>query len=236
MNTTPVKRTNKTTSALFFLFAFLSIQSYAYGQAKTIEVNSFDKVVVSPHSEVVCKEGEKESVVIERIDVPFEKLNVKVNKKTLKIFLDGAGITSKSKKEYINGERRRVPVYDGTVVKAIVTYKKLRSLDLRGEETFVFESPIAACDLRMKIYGETTVLMKELTLDEMKATCYGESYLEIKGGKIDKQKFTAYGESEVNAINVDNNITRLTAYGESNFRIHVSENLRVTSYGESTVE
>ena len=236
MNIIALKKSKKAGQALLFLFAFFLFQNNAFGQVKTFEVNAFDKVVVSPHIEVVFLEGPKESVVIERIDVPVEKLNVKVKNHTLKLYLDGAEIIPKTKKEYVDGQKKKVSVYNGTVVKAVVTYKNLSALDLRGEESFLFESPVNACDLRMKIYGESRVVMNELTLQELKVTLYGESTLEIKRGEIDEQKFTAYGESKVNSENVKNNISRVVSYGESIFRLNVSDNLKVTSYGESTVE
>ncbi len=228
--------TKKTSLTVVILIISFLIADPAIAQPQTYTFKSFEKVIVSPHIAVTFRKGDTESVIVESISVPIEKLNVKVSNKTLKLYLDGAEITTKSKKENTDGENKKVSLYQGTVVRATVTYKDLRSLELRGDEKFVFESPIERDELNIKIYGESKVYMDKLILNELKAILYGESYLEIKGGKIDEQKITAYGESEINASKVDNHITRITAYGESSFRLNVSENLKITSYGESTIE
>ncbi len=219
--------TSRMSSAFVLFLFFLLFQSLANAQTRTIDVKHFERVVISPHIEVVFKEGDKESVIIEDIAAPFEKLNVKVKNKTLKIYLDGAEIIPKSGYDL---------QYDGTVVKAIVFYKRLRSLDFRGEETIRFADQLRADELRMKVYGESRVFMNDLIVDDFKVTLYGESYLKINGGNIYEQKITAYGESEINAMKVSSKIARITAYGESVFRINVTESLRVTSYGESTIK
>ena len=217
---------------LSVLLGFFSFQHHAAAQVRTFDVMPFDKVIISPHIEVIFREGEKESVVIEKTRVSMDKLNVEVKNQTLKIFLDGTEFKTLTKNA-INGE---YDDYSGTEVRAVITYKNLRSVDLRGAETFVFESPIRSEELKMKIYGESRTFVNNLLVDELKVKLYGESYLEIKDGNVFEQKFTAYGESELNALNVRSEIARITAYGESIFRLNVTESLIVTSFGESVIE
>lgn len=231
-----LKRIAKRTGlAIFPIITFLLCSNYSTAQSKVIDVETFDKVIVSPHIEVVFKEGDKESVLVESITVPNEKLNVIVKNNTLNIYLDGAKITADKKKEKINGNKRKTPIYIGTVVKAIITYKKINSLDLRGKERFVFESSISSDKMRLKIYGESQVYMNDVNLKNLQVSIYGESYLEIKQGKIENQKFTAYGESKVNTLNVNNIETKLVAYGDGTFQFNVAEKLKITSYGEATI-
>jgi len=228
-------KVKKTSLTVFSIIAFLLCSIYSTAQSKVIDVETFDKVIVSPHIEIVFKEGTKESVSIESITVPIEKLNVTVKNNTLNVYLDGAKITADKKKENINGNKHKTPIYKGTVVKAIIFYKKINSLDLRGEEKFVFESIMKSDKLRLNIYGESQVYINEVDIKNLQVSIYGESYLEIKQGKIENQKFTAYGESKINASNVVNAETKLTAYGDGSFQLNVSEKLKITSYGEATI-
>ena len=115
-----------------FLGGVMIITSMAsFAQSKEISVEHFDKVIVSQHIEVNFVEGNNESVRIESISVSEDKLNVEVSGNTLRIYLDGSKTITKSEKsdEY-DGKKS---IYDGTIVKATVTYKSLQALSLRGE-------------------------------------------------------------------------------------------------------
>tara|TARA_R110000772_G_scaffold37392_2_gene88920 strand:+ start:182 stop:961 length:780 start_codon:yes stop_codon:yes gene_type:complete len=235
MNVRLKREAIKTSLAVFALMSFLLFSNQSTAQSEVIDLETFDKIVVSPHIEVIFKKGEKESVSVESITVPMTKLNVIVKNNTLNIYLDGAKIAADTKKENINGYEQKTSIYKGTVVRAIITYKEVNSLDLRGEERFVFESFINSKKLRLSIYGESQVYFDEVDIKSLLVSIYGESYLEIKQGKIEKQKFTAYGESKVNTMNVESKETKLTAYGDGTFQINVSEKLKITSYGEATI-
>ncbi|MBC9798179.1 GIN domain-containing protein, partial [Sinomicrobium weinanense] len=143
-----------------------------------------------------------------------------------------------TKTEKIKGEneKRKIPLYKGTVVKAVVTYKKANTFALRGEETMVFESPLHMDRMRLNIYGDSEVYINDANINDLKTVVYGECHLEIKKGTVEKQKFTTYGESEINTLNANNKDTRIVAYGDSDFQCQVSERLKVTSYGEATVK
>lgn len=200
-----------------------------------MDVQNFDKVIVSPHIQVTFRQGEKESVTIEHIAVPMKKFNVEVDNGTLWVYLEGAKIVTKSEKVDNDQWKGKRSIYQGTKVKAIVTYKNLTQLSLRGEETFICESPLQTEDFKLKIYGESRVFLNKVQFAKLQTAIYGESYLEIKEGSIEKQKFTAYGESVVNTLAVANRNTKITAYGESSFRVNVEKELKVTAYGEATI-
>ncbi len=214
---------------LFFSFTNL------IGQSKTVEVSSFNKVIISPHIQVTFREGAQEAVIIEQNKEPFEKLNLEVENQTLRIYLDDAKMVTKTVKIRENGRERNVPLYKGVVVSAIVVYKKLEKLSLRGEQDFVLESPLKMEKLSLDIYGESQVYINEVDLENLHVSIYGESYLEIKKGSIKRQKFTAYGESKINTLEVANESTKITAYGSGSFRFNISDKLKVTSYGEATI-
>lgn len=220
---------------LGLLLVFIAFITNANAQSKTFTVDRFDKVIISPHIQVTFKEGEKESIYIEDDGKHPGALNIKVKNKTLHLYLDGAKITSPTTRVKKNGYFQKVAIYKGTIIKAVVTYKKVTNFSLRGEQRFDFESSIEQEKLRLKIYGESQVYFNNINLNNFRVTIYGESYLELKNGKINEQKFTAYGGSKINTLAVDNNSTKLTAYGDGSFRFNVEDRLKVTSYGEAAV-
>ncbi len=214
------------------IFIVLSIGNIT-AQTKVIPVEHFDKVIVSPHIQVNFVMGDKESVSIESISVSEDKLNVEVSGSTLRIYLEDAKTVTKSEKS--DDHNGKQSIYDGTIVKATITFKTLKELSLRGEQEFVCESPLELDKFVLTVYGESRVTLNEVKLNSLNTTIYGESYLEIKSGSIGRHKITAYGESEINTPNVTTKTAKVTAYGEANIRLMVADDLKVTSYGEANI-
>nr|WP_298504383.1 DUF2807 domain-containing protein [uncultured Maribacter sp.] len=104
-----------------------------------------------------------------------------------------------------------------------------------GEKVVRTESSINQKDLKLVIYGESKVYFNSLTVDLHSVNIYWESYLGIKDGLVQRQVYSAYEESEVNTVTLENISTKITAYGESNFRVNLSDCLKVTGYGETTI-
>lgn len=202
----------------------------------TTAVNHFDKVIISPHIQVTLIEGHEEKVTIENSTVSSEKINIEVKDNTLRIYLDGAKEVTKNETAYEDGYKVKRSIYNGTVVTATITYKTLDELSVRGEETLVCKSLLKGNKFRLKIYGESQVFFNEVSLGELQTTIYGESFLEIKSGSITDQKYTAYGESKINSLGIKSNTTKITAYGESNFRVNVSDEIKITAFGEAKLE
>lgn len=199
-------------------------------------VEAFDKVIISPHIQVILVEGNQESVTIESNKVADEKLITEVNGKTLRIYLEDAKEVTKDETVYENGMKMKRPIYNGTIVIATITYKSLNEISVRGEETLVCKSLLMGNSFNLKIYGESHIYLNEVNLKKLQASIYGESVLEIKSGTIQSQKYTVYGESIVNALAIENKETKITAYGEAEFRINASEKIKITSYGEASLE
>lgn len=220
---------------LYIILVFFAVTFNIQAQEKIVQVKSFDKIIVSPHIELNLVERSEESVKIENAKVSEDKINVVVEGKTLRIFLDGAKMVTKSEKVERGGDKWKESIYKGTMVTATVSYRTLKALSIRGEEVVKAKSPINQDKLKLAIYGDSKVYLNSLTVKDLTASIYGESYLEIASGSVDRQVFRAYGESEVNTTAMDNRNTKITAYGESNFRIKVSDRLKVTCYGETIV-
>lgn len=221
---------------VLLIIILLAASKYVNAQDKVIPLNSFDKVVVSPHIQVNFEQGEKESITIEDISVPFEKFNIEQSGNTLHIYLEDAKMTTKNETDKNNNYKVKHPIYDGTIVRATIIYKKLIDLSLRGEEDIMCKNKLSTDKFKLKIYGESHVYFNDVTFNSLHTTIYGESYFEIKNGKIGKQKIVTYGESEINTIDVDTETVKITAYGESDIRVHASKNIKITSYGEARIK
>ncbi len=221
---------------LKFYVSILSIFLYTptFAQSST-EVSHFDKVIISPHIQVTFVEGNKECVTIEKSTVSNEKIKIGVNNNTLRIYLEGAKEITKSKKVNNNGYKEKEPLYKGTVVVATVTYKTLDNLSVRGEETILCKSPLKGDKFKLKIYGESEVVLNKVHLGELQTTLYGESHLEIKSGDIKNQHYTSYGDSKVNSLGIQGNTSQITAFGEPGFKLNVTNEIKITSYGEANL-
>lgn len=230
------QKNTKKIAAFFFLFASVLNFSQVIAQSNTITIDKdFDKIIVNPHIEVVFREGENESVVVEDISVSMDKLNVEVKGKTLHVYLDGARPLTKSKKGKDEWGNNKSSIYKGRIVKMIITSKNVKEYSLRGEEKIVFDSPINRKELQLKIYGESEVTINELIVDELEVAMYGENELKIKKGSTQYQKFVLYGESDINTLDLENKTTKVVAYGEGFLQLNTLEKLKITAYGEAKI-
>ena len=215
----------------FLPVLFLLIAVAASAQTKT--TSPFNKIIVSPYIQVTLVQGDEESVTVNEIHVDASKLHIEVNDKTLRIYLEGAKDLPKNEKDYSSGYKETHPLYKNTSVVATITYKKLNALSLRGEEHQLCKSPINGDKFMLKIYGESNVTFNEMNLQQLAATLYGEGTLEIKAGSVKDQKYVSYGESKVNTLAINSTTARVTAYGRAEFKLNVTDRIKVTSFGES---
>ena len=221
-------------SAFIALFTVLvAISSYA--QTKTVSVDHFNEVIISPHIEVILTAGDRESITIKNSHIDEDKINIEVNGHKLHVYLEGAKLIPKKEKVNDNGWKSKKSIYDGKMVTVIISYKELKALSYRGDQRCKFESPLNTDHFRLKVYGEATIDFDEVNLSHFHATIYGDNKLNFQGGTIAHQKFTSYGESEINIAGVRNETSKITAYGASEFRLNVSESLKVSAMGESVV-
>ena len=216
-------------------FAVLALLIGIAASAQKRTVASFDKVIVSPYIQVTFIQGDEESVTINAIKVDQGKLHVDVSGKTLHIYLEGAKHIPKNEKNHSGEYGETRSLYEKTTVVATITYKTLSELSIRGEEDQVCQSPIEGDEFTLRVYGESNIIFNELNLQQLHTTMYGESVLEIKAGSIKEQQYTCYGEGNINTLAVTGRLSRITAYGESDFRLNISDRIKITAFGEAKV-
>ncbi|MUP46497.1 DUF2807 domain-containing protein [Gramella sp. BOM4] len=222
----------------FMVALILSLISFNLGhaQSETVKLSRFSEVTISPYIEVIFKQAHEESVVIENSQVAREKINIENDGKELHIFLEDAKIIGKEKEIEVNGHEMKRPIYKGAEVRITVNYKDLDEVEIRSEERIQFKDPITSAIFNLDIYGSPKVYFENITAEEFKVALYGESYLEVKGGKVGFQRYRCYGSSEVNTLDLESNETQIAAYGSNHVVVNVLEELKVTAFGEASIE
>jgi hypothetical protein len=216
-------------------FAALLMLLASTTSAQKKAVAPFDNVIVSPYIQVTFMQGDEENVMIDHIKVDQSKLHIEVANKTLHIYLEGAKTIPKNEKNPSSEYKETRSLYDKTTVVAVITYKTLNELSIRGEEEQLCKSPIEGDKFTLRIYGESKITFNELNLQKLHTTMYGESVLEIKSGSIREQLYTCYGEGKINTLTITGRSSRITAYGEADFSLNVSDRIKITAFGEAKV-
>lgn len=211
----------------------LLIAGRAIAQTKT--VSHFSKIIISPYIQASLVEGNEESVKIDDIRVDKSKLHIDVENNTLRVYLEGAKDFPKNEKKYKDGYEETYSLYPKTSVTVTITYKTLEALSVRGEETILCAGPVESDLFVLRIYGESNVTFKELNANELSSIMYGEGSLQIKSGTIKNQKYTCYGEGKINSLAASGSTSRVIAYGEADFKLNVSDRIKITAFGDAKV-
>ena len=159
---------------IFTALTFVFIVGVIQAQEKTYSVKSFDKLIVSPHIEVNLVEGSDESVVVDNTKVSLDKINVEVEGRTLRVYLDGAKVVTKSERVSNDKWRGNKSLYGSSYLE-------------------IAEGEISRQVFRA--YGESEVNTVGMNAEETKITAYGESNFRVKVS--DRLKVTCYGETNV---------------------------------------
>jgi hypothetical protein len=215
------------------LTAGMLLTGAAYGQTRP--VGHFHKVIVSPYIQVTFVQGDEASVTINHAIADINKLHVEVRGGTLRLYLDGAKKLPHDQGDRNDGDWRGHPLYPKHAIVATVVYKKLNSLSLRGNESFVVQSPLVARKFRLREYGETAISLSEVQIGKMHSTIYGECSVDIKAGVVNRQYFTCYGEGKINTTAITGQKAKVTTFGDAEFRVNVSDLIKIISFGDAKI-
>jgi hypothetical protein len=216
-----------------FVTAGILVLSGFAAHAQTGVSGHFHSVIVSPYIQATFVQGDQESVTINSSIVDNSKLHIEVEHGTLRLYLDGAKDVPHNQHDYVYEDKHYYSFYPKHAVLVTVTYKKLDRLSLRGEETFLCESPMSQDHFTLRVYGESRVIFTEVHFNKMYTKIYGESMLDIKSGAVNKQFYTCFGEAKVNTTAIYGHRAKVTAFGEAEFRFNVADRIKITSFGEA---
>jgi len=204
----------------------------ASAQEISKELRSFNKVIVSPKINLILEKGDQESIRVAYTGVSEDKINIEVKGSTLRVYLDDARITERTRKI---DDNRREGIYKDVVVTAYVTYRDLKALQIRGDQELTCNGALDAKKFTLKAYGENEIRLSSVFTGYFKTCLYGENDLKVKGGKADYQKYKVFGQNKIDTQALKSFATTTNIYGESKIKISTQDELKVNSFGESSV-
>ena len=201
----------------------------------TISLQPFEKIIASPHVNVILEKGDKESIRIEYNDIPKNKVNVVVRGSKLKIYLDHARIVEKQVRLHREGYSTKEGIYKDQSITAYVTYKSLKGLEIRGDQELRCNGEINADKFKLKAYGETEIHLASLHTKKFKASVYGENQVTIKSGETDRQVYRLFGENKINSRGLKSVFTTTRIYGEGTISVNATDEVHVSVMGEPRI-
>lgn len=222
---------------LISLISILAITiSTATAQSEGIQpLQPFTKIVASQYVNVVLEKGDTESIRLTYSGVNPDEVNVVVRRHKLHIYLNDAKFVEKRDRYNVNGYAYRKSRYQGTSITAYVTYKELRSLEIRGEEELVCNSDLGGDKFKLKAYGETEINLASVNARKFKASLFGENKMKINTGEAGHQTYRLYGDNNIDAQQVKSNTISSRIYGEGILKISANDELRLTALGEPQI-
>jgi Putative auto-transporter adhesin, head GIN domain len=220
----------------FITTLMLAISWVALAQEEVIrKVPSFEKISVSPKISLVLEKGDKESVRLVYNNISSGKINVEVVGNTLRIYLDQARLVDKRERTTDN-HNSRVSMYHDVSVTAYVTYRYVKELEMRGEETLTCESEIDVDKFKLTVYGEAEVNLASLKAHKFKASLYGVNNIKIKSGESAHQVYRLFGENKIDTRGFESITASARIYGEGRLRMKATDEVRINSFGEPDID
>lgn len=231
--------------------AIVLLQLSAHAQILEKSLPEFRKVVFSPFIDVELRKGTSESIKIVYENVREDEINIEVNGKTLRVYLDDAKLGLK--RTYIEGKYERK--YARAKVKAVVTYRELRNIQMAGNNRLTCKEELTGSKLKIKIYdeaevnftsmtskriristyGAATVDVGEVKTNKMRIATYGDNDIKIESGEALNQIYRAYGDNIIDARGVQSSYIKVGFFGDNKLAIDARDEVKLTVLGEGNI-
>lgn len=221
--------------SLFLLMAGLLSAGFVQAQDSQKNLKSFKKITVSPRVNLILQKGDNESVRIIYNDIPQSKVNVIVKGNKLKIYLDDARVVEKQVRIYKKGNTQKQGIYHGSSITAYVTYKELKTVEIRGDQELRCDDEIRTNKFKLKAYGETEIRLAALDTRKFRVSLYGTNDVRIKSGSADDQVYRLFGDNKINTIGLKSATATTRIYGEGKVSISASDEVRINAFGEPSI-
>ncbi len=230
----------KSLPLLFIAFLIISVTAFGQGTNtgvpdKAIALMPFSKIIASPRVNVILARGDKESVRIIYNAIPKNKVNIMVKGNTLRIYLDHARVVEKQVRRYDDHYQGKTGLYSGSSITAIVTYRALKSIEIRGDGELRCDSALVAETLKLRAYGENEISLASVHATKFKASLYGENELKIRSGETERQVYRLFGENKVLTLGLKSEVAATRIFGEGRVRLSASDKVRVNALGEPII-
>src|SRR5688572_28906360 len=220
----------KSTLSIVALLALVS--QFVLAQEISKDLKSFSKVIVSPKINLILEQGDHENIRLTYSNVDADKINIKVQGNTLRVYLDEAKVNEKM---YRTEDNEKVSIYRDVTVTAYVTYKELEHLEIRGNQELTCNGPITAERFTLKAYGENDINLASVKTEYLRTSLYGDNDLNITAGKAEYQKYRLFGDNKIDTQDLKSFSATATIFGESKLKLNSQDNLKVNAFGESEV-
>ena len=202
---------------------------------KEIALMPFSKIIASPRVNVILTRGDRESVRIIYNAIPKNKVNVIVKGNTLRIYLDHARVVEKQVRRYDDHFHGNTGLYSGSSITAFVTYRALKSIEIRGDGELRCDSALVAETFKLRAYGDNEISLASIRATKFKASLYGENELKIRSGETERQVYRLFGENKVLTPGLKSEVAATRIFGEGRVRLSASDKVRVNALGEPII-
>lgn len=216
------------------LLFFVCAAATAHAQEFTRPLAPFQQVIVSPHIRVILKKGDTERITMQYSGIDENKINIKVSGKLLRVYLENAKIVERDdnfwRERYDESEDYR---FAG--VTAIITYRELESLEVRGQEKIHLQHTLTGKDFRLVAYGASRITIDSLYVTNFRARLYGTNNLKIAAGQVVNQKYRLYGDNHVEAPDALSQEVNTVVYGNGLLHVHTDTQMVVSAFGDPEI-
>ena len=217
---------------LLLIVSLILVIQFAQAQEITRDLKSFNKIIISPKVNLILEQGDKEDIRLVYSNVDADKINIRVQGNTLRVYLDDAKVTEKTYRTHDNQKRS---IYHDASITAYVTYKELEHLEIRGNQELTCNGPLQAERFTLKAYGENEINLASVKTEYLRTSLYGDNDLKIKTGKAEYQKYRLFGDNKIDTQELKSFSATTTIFGESKIKLNSQDNLKVNAFGESQV-
>lgn len=225
----------KTTIGMFKAIIFFLLISFPpiSGQQIEMDLPEFNRIVLSPYIELKLIEGDEEYIRIEAENIDPGKINIIVNHRKLRIYLDDAKYLPKNETSRKGKEKYIREMYRDAQIYATVTYKEIKSLAVMGEEQVSCKGSIKNNSFKLRTIGETNVLIEDIEVETLKIKSIGENEINIAAGEVIVCITKLIGENKVSIVQMKAKTARFSSIGENEMNCNAEEKLRIRTIGES---
>jgi len=218
--------------ALFTVLALISGLTTTAQEEK--DLSRFHTIVSGPHIELHLTEGVSEHIKLDTRGVSIDKVICEVKGNTLHVYLKNARNIEKTNRYRNNGSRWTEGIYKDSKVIAHITYRQLKKLVTKGEESVDIKGTVGGNSFKYKSFGDQKVTFANVETDALRVKMYGSSDIQVKKGYANLQRYKLYGEHNIDTKNMKSEKVRAANFGEMDLEVD-TDLVCLTSFGEAEI-
>ena len=206
---------------LFFISSFSSrcmlidgVEGSGNVTTEKRDVSNFNGIDISNAFEVILKQGNNESLIIEADDNLMELIVTEVRGGVLKIY---------SEKNFRHPKS----------LKIFITFKEIDFIELSGAVELTNDGKLTFDKLEIDGSGASEIDL-ELEADELEIEFSGASEIDLKG-KITDVEISISGASEISAYDLETDFMDIDISGAAEAKVFVNKKLNVEASGAASV-